>query len=455
MQLKMLWLALVGIWGFSPMVAVAGFTDEQARTVVVHEWGTFTSLQNENGEAIGGINTDDEPVPAFVHDLSRSLLTPPSELPPRFFNKGVPPCHPDVTMRLETPVIYFHPPDGTQRRVDVRVKFRGGWLTQFYPDAEAVAPGIEKNGMAGALRPETVSSLEWPRLTLKAEGAGPETTDRVWLAPRGAKSAMVANIKGEREQFLFYRGVGNLDAPLRVKRGGDGSLVILPHEDAADVAREIRTVWFVEVRGDGSAAWRRQEQTAGGALVVPDAAFPELSFSTTALAGVRVEMKAALVADGLYPDEAEAMLATWEVSYFQSPGVRLFFLVPRAWTDRVLPLEISGETKVTRSMVGRIELVTPRQRALLREVAEGAGFDFEKHVAVPLTAGLTGPAKEDWQGVFSGKKRLADVGLEMPASYRAYLQLGRFRNALVLDEQRRAPSAGLAAFIASLGLGTR
>ncbi len=28
----------------------------------VHEWGTFTSLQDEQGEAIGGINTDDEAV---------------------------------------------------------------------------------------------------------------------------------------------------------------------------------------------------------------------------------------------------------------------------------------------------------------------------------------------------------------------------------------------------------
>jgi hypothetical protein len=32
----------------------------------VHEWGTFTSLQDERGTAIGGINTDDEPVPLFV-----------------------------------------------------------------------------------------------------------------------------------------------------------------------------------------------------------------------------------------------------------------------------------------------------------------------------------------------------------------------------------------------------
>ena len=35
----------------------------RAESMVVHEWGTFTSLQDESGNAIGGINADDEPVP--------------------------------------------------------------------------------------------------------------------------------------------------------------------------------------------------------------------------------------------------------------------------------------------------------------------------------------------------------------------------------------------------------
>ena len=37
--------------------------------LVIHEWGTFTSLQDEAGRSIGGINNDDEPLPKFVHDL--------------------------------------------------------------------------------------------------------------------------------------------------------------------------------------------------------------------------------------------------------------------------------------------------------------------------------------------------------------------------------------------------
>src|SRR5215831_20868091 len=76
--------------------------------LVVHEWGTFTSLQNDSGKAIGGINSDDEPVPQFVHRLAHLFLLG-SEVPPSIC-QGAPHCHPDVTMRLETPVIYFHTP---------------------------------------------------------------------------------------------------------------------------------------------------------------------------------------------------------------------------------------------------------------------------------------------------------------------------------------------------------
>ena len=37
--------------------------------------------------------------------------------------------------------------------------------------------------------------------------------------------------------------------------------------------------------------------------------------------------------------------------------------------------------------------------------------------------------------------------LDMPKDYRAYLALGRFRNAMVLDEQAKRPSENLGKFI--------
>ena len=38
-------------------------------------------------------------------------------------------------MRLETPVIYFYPPDDKPITLDVSATFNGGLLTEFYPNA--------------------------------------------------------------------------------------------------------------------------------------------------------------------------------------------------------------------------------------------------------------------------------------------------------------------------------
>ena len=73
------------------------------------------------------------------------------EAPPPI-SKGIPRCHTDVTMRLETPVVYFHSREGFDRHFDVSVTFGAGWLTQFYPEARVHAFGIKDN-QVGSLRP--------------------------------------------------------------------------------------------------------------------------------------------------------------------------------------------------------------------------------------------------------------------------------------------------------------
>src|SRR5262245_3511560 len=128
--------------------------------LVIHEWGTFTSLQDEVGRTITGVNTDDEPVPEFVHRISE-LIPRPTELAPVYY-KGVPRSHRQVRMRLETPVLYFHPPAGRREpmRATVKVGFRGGWLTEYYPTAQVHAPGLENGQFRyNALTPTTQGTL--------------------------------------------------------------------------------------------------------------------------------------------------------------------------------------------------------------------------------------------------------------------------------------------------------
>lgn len=435
--------------------------------LVVHEWGTFTALQDEQGRAIAGINTDDEPLPSFVHELNQDLVQGSTEMPTVYF-KGTPRVHPDVIVRLETPVLYFYPPAGQRgaMNVNVDVAFRGGWLTQFYPDAKVDAPGVSNQRFQfGALEPRTVGTLAWHDLKVGGDAPGPETTSPAWLAPRkvpGAASVRTAG--GETERYLFYRGVGNVAAPLCVSRDPrtqelriDAQFANAPIPDAA----RIGPLWLVDVGDDGRLAFRTAEPAPlpgrDDALATLPATFPPGEYGDH-LASLRKSMHAALVADGLYADEADALLNTWETSYFKRPGLRLFFLVPRQWTDYVLPLHVGSDgmaVDVSRVMVGRIELVTPRDRALLRRIAAGPVSDprWVHEAMVKFNAGRDDYFREAWyQQLMDGTRSLQSMHLEMPADYRAYLELGRFRNALILDELKRQPSDTLSKFIQVYGL---
>lgn len=438
------------------------FADTKSKNLVIHEWGTFTSLQDEAGNAIGGINTDDEPVPPFVHRLARLLLLSPSEVPPVYF-QGAPRCHPDVTMRLETPVLYFHPP-ATQagvQRLDVKVAFRGGWLTEYFPDAKVDAPGLPSGTFNfGPLKPETVGKLTWANLKVGGNSTGPATTEHVWTSPRAVKAASVTASGGESEKFLFYRGVGNLQAPLRIAREA-GNLVVRSQVNSALAAKgplKIPALWLTEIRPDGDVAFRKLPSVelsldSHRVLSTLPANFQTSDFSTRNMNLLHASLREALMGQGLFADEADALLNTWELSYFKSVGLRLFFIVPRAWTDQCLPLEVSEPASIERVMVGRIELVTPAQRALLRQIASQPAAVIEQqsqqmrsdYYARVLSSALSGQ-------INSGKKTLGSSGISIPPAYRAYLDLGRFHNALLLDEAKRRPSEGLTAFIKWYGL---
>jgi hypothetical protein len=169
---------------------------------------------------------------------------------------------------------------------------------------------------------------------------------------------------------------------------------------------------------------------------------------------LKSSLMSALVTAGLFHDEARALLSTWELSYFKSAGWRVFFLVPRAWTDFYLPLKVSIPSTITRVMVGRIELISDEQKQALREIA---GFSENRinDDASKLRANLYSPkalGSPENHSVFEGRKPLGALGVSLPKSYELYLGLGRFRNALLLDEQKNHPSKGLKKFITAHGL---
>lgn len=458
--MKRLAMASFGVAGLAASVWASLPARPAEKPLVVHEWGTFTVLQDERGEAIGGVNTDDEPVPPFVHGVDTGLIEDGRRYPVPFA-KNVPRCDPSITVRLETPVIYFHPPTGFEGTLDVDVQFRGGWLTQFYPDAKVSAPGLQ-NGVFkyNTLTDHTLGTLAWHHVKLGSSGQGPETTDPVWTAPRQVEAANVTAVNGENERFIFYRGVGHVQTPVRVVRSDDRHRLSVRWEPGHSASATAGPLWLVDVRPDGKVAVRQTLAGATGEAVV-DAHFADRDYADGP-AALRESIRGALVADGLFADEADGLLNTWDVSYFRRPGLRLFYLVPHDWTDAVLPLQFSSDgrpipTRVNRVMVGRVELITPEQRKALADIGRGplsqpAWID---QALARITDQKGAAFRTQWfEALMGGRTLPAGADVQVPADYRAYLNMGRFRNAIVLDELSRRPSTALKAFADAYALMT-
>ncbi len=348
--------------------------------LVVHEWGTITTVHAADGTPQGGLNKIDESevLPPFVHryEPESTRFDPKKKLA----KAPLVPGRPDVTMRLETPVIYFHP--GAKRHYetpfDVQVHFRGGVINEFYPAAAAgvkldtarigekmAAKVIPRQWTGEVLNNYVVGSLAWKGVKLHDTVVAPLTHDPVWLAPREVQAASVFLPEaGEGERYLFYRGVAALGALLQTKVKSGQITVSAPtnlvwlDEDAV----ALPNVWHVDVREDHAIAFREH-----GASIISKAGpgkelarfkrFAHRDYAAENLRELRSSLKAALIKDGLFADEAEAMLNTWKHSYFEKPGLRVFYIVPRLWTDHFLPLTFSVAARVDRVMVGRIDLL--------------------------------------------------------------------------------------------------
>ena len=370
-----------GIWsGMACALACGAFGALPPADLVIHEWGTITTVHAADGTPQGGLNKieESEVLPPFVHryEPESTRFDPKKKLA----KAPLVPGRPDVTMRLETPVIYFHP--GTKQQFatpfDVRVSFRGGVINEFYPSAAADVKldtaRISEKMAAGAIPTQwtgevlnnyVVGSLEWKGVKLHDTVVAPLTNDPVWLAPREVQAASVFLADaGEGERYLFYRGVGALPALLQT-RMTSGQVTLSAPANLAWLDAEsmvMPDVWYVDVREDHKIAFREHgaltlRKTHAGKEAGRFKRFSERDYATENLATLRASLKTALIGDGLFADEAEAMLNTWKHSYFEKPGRRVFYLVPRAWTDHFLPLTFSIPVRVNRVIVGRIDLI--------------------------------------------------------------------------------------------------
>lgn len=297
----------------SVFLIAAEIHSPQPAGLTVHEWGTFTSVAGEDGSATDwdalGCKSD---LPGFVNDFGY-----------RGFKWRL-----TGTVRMETPVLYFY----SSRELDARVKveFPRGLITEWYPRAERATGSLEWKNIK--VQPDTAP-------TLPVE-SGPSR----YYAARGTDAAPIT-VGDQHEKFLFYRGVGRFPVPLSAKVSGDGTVVA--ENRGPD---SVPLVILFENRGG------RVGYTSLGAIGVGQTARP------SATPQLRYDLETALVGQGLFPKEAQAMVETWRDSWFEE-GSRLIYIVPSRAIDAILPLQVEpAPSQITRVFVGRIELITSETR---------------------------------------------------------------------------------------------
>lgn len=132
-------------------VVVADRLPTGPELLVVHEWGAFTSLEDENGRGLPILYGNDEPLPDFVHEISGGWCEGPAAT-------GI--ADPLVTMGLETPVIYFYPAASQDvLRLDVEVDFPGGFAEPVLSRRRGRSARDPGNGGATRL----ARSFDWRR----------------------------------------------------------------------------------------------------------------------------------------------------------------------------------------------------------------------------------------------------------------------------------------------------
>jgi hypothetical protein len=324
--------------------------------LTVHEWGTFTSIAGKDGQAVEWSPlTGSTDLPSFVEHLR----TPEFKLGLR------------GTVRMETPVLYFY--DSHEEQVSVKVSFAKGLITEWYPRASRVEPVLNpadwsqfQGNMNGSIAWDAVTVAPSLRAEFPQEAKG---SSHYYTARMTSSTPLrVKTPAGEQqEKFLFYRGVSTFCVPISAKLTNEGKVLVENRDE-----EEIPNTILFERRGE------KVGYRIGGA--VQRQTTQEPAEMTGTVEDLGRELEGMLVAQGLYQDEAHAMVETWRSSWFEE-GSRLIYILPTEFVNRILPLSISpapGQT--ARVFVGRLELVTPAtERAVENAFAAHDRATLEKY----------------------------------------------------------------------------
>jgi hypothetical protein len=359
--------------------------------LIAHEWGTFTSIAGETGQAVEWLPLNSpSDLPNFVEHFRGTG-----------FKVGL-----GGTIRMETPVLYFYSTHDTT--VDVSVSFFHGLITEWYPRATHIEPSSSLENVV-LFQQQSSGSISWKSVSVQpsASLAFPqEAQPSHYYAARDVASSplRVATKNGnENEKFLFYRGVSVAPAPL--------SALVLPNRQIEAMNRsatEIPKLILFERRGE-QVGFREARTVREGVILDP----PVLDASLDSLLP---DLEASLISSGLYPEEAHAMLESWKDSWFEE-GSRLIYIVPNSFVEKILPISIQPQpAKVQRVFVGRMELLT----SATQNAIETAVSTHDK-AALAKYGRFVAPMIEMMLRRNPNSAHSAELSQELSGIYRAYV----------------------------------
>lgn len=365
--------------------------------LTVHEWGTFTSIAGADGQAVEWSPlTGSTDLPGFVEHFR----TPQFKLGLR------------GTVRMETPVLYFY--DSREESISVKVSFAKGLITEWYPHASSVGPSANPEDWS-LFQGQWDGRIAWdvtvsPRL--RAEFPRQPQENHYYAARMTSATPLrVKTPVGEQhEKFLFYRGVSTFRVPVSAKLTAVGTVQI---ENASE--EEIPNTILFERRGD-KVGYRLGGALTKELLIDP----PELTGSADDLGRELVGM---LVEQGLYLDEAQAMVETWRDSWFEE-GSRLIYILPEKFVNGILPLSINPTpAQIARVFVGRMELVTPAT-----EEAVAAAFAAHDKAGLEKYGRFLEPILQTMMAKDSNRRRVAKLTQYLNAVYSVQILQARSQN---------------------------
>lgn len=367
------------------------------RALEVHEWGTFTVLSTSKG---GEVN--------WYQPFSDISQLPPFTYNPMAMKQRITAAR----TRMETPVLYFYPEK--EMTVHARVAFRNGTITERFPapsNAAYPSGGLLTGALGNVLvdvsctvttptsdqifsrrlaefsslsapavtywtgdllPPDHADSRHMPKVTgtAGAHYAAARAVPDAWLFRAASDNPSAANRSiPQVEKFIFYRGAGQEVPPYHADMTDGNTVRFTNNSQSANTF-----LIAVQVR-DGKATWKQMPNISGpgeksdrtSTLTFPGESMPLEQAEKELSACFLTE----LISRGLTQAEAQAMIDTWNDTWFTEPGQRIFTIVDRTWVDSVLPLAISPEPKqIERVFVARYEILSPETELKLSRLLD-------------------------------------------------------------------------------------